>query len=71
MRQEKEHNARAWLAYHIAALSRTERMPRYEKLLMKQAAKPADWEKQLANLKAWVVATGGKIIVKPRDEMNG
>jgi len=37
-----------------------------DKLKAKKQA-PVHWEKQLADLKAWVLATGGKVIVRPKD----
>jgi hypothetical protein len=42
-------------------------MPARDKLTAKKKAPPAHWEQQLAELKAWVVATGGKIIVSPKE----
>jgi hypothetical protein len=61
-----EHNDRAWLAWHIAALQRAGRLPGLDRLKAKKQM-PAHWEKQLADLKTWVIATGGKVIVKSKD----
>jgi len=41
-------------------------LPSIEKLQAKKQV-PVHWEKQLADLKAWVIATGGKVIVRPKD----
>lgn len=65
-RREAEHNDRAWLAWHIAALTRATRLPSLDKLKAKKQT-PVHWEKQLADLKAWVIATGGKVITRPKD----
>lgn len=63
------HNDRAWLAWHIAALGRTKKFPDLSKLQAKKAnGISPPMEKQLHNLQRWVAATGGKVIVKPRDQ---
>jgi len=36
LRLEREHQARAWLAWHIAALPRAKRLPKLEDLLGKR-----------------------------------
>jgi hypothetical protein len=63
MRLVREYNERAWLAWHIAALTRTQKMPQLSRIQTKvPIQKP--WEEQLEDLKTWVVATGGKIITR-------
>lgn len=58
-----EHNERAWLAWHTAALHRVKRPPALSKL---QVARPVSgrpqWQDQLEGLKRWVEQTGGKVI---------
>lgn len=66
-RRTLEHNDRAWLAWHIAALQRATRLPGLDRLKAKKQTAPEHWEKQLADLKSWVIATGGKVIVKSQD----
>jgi hypothetical protein len=63
IRLMREHNERAWMIWHSEALHRQKRLPAMSTL---QARPPIaqDWEAQLAELKAWVVATGGKIITR-------
>lgn len=46
----RDHDARAWLAWHMAALSRTNRMPRLSELTTQKERPAQDWQ---ANLAAW------------------
>ncbi len=59
----REHNDRAWMAWHVAALQRSKKFPQLSKLLV-QRRKQDNWRKQVEGLKNWVIATGGKVIVK-------
>lgn len=61
-RMTDEHNERAWLAWHIAGLGRTKRMPPLRSMLAQNPTNKPKWEDQLEGLKRWVHATGGKII---------
>jgi len=61
--QIDRHNARAWLAWHVAGLQRTSRFPPLKKMLQTKR-KPVALEDQLEGLKHWVQAAGGKIIYK-------
>jgi hypothetical protein len=58
-----QHNERAWLAWHTAALQRTKTLPQLQTLLAKKQSQ-ADMEDQLEGLKRWVQAAGGKILYK-------
>lgn len=60
LRREREHNERAWLAWHIVALDRTKKLPKLETLLIsgKQARPQTPEEHELA-LKAIFLAFGG------------
>jgi hypothetical protein len=48
IRLRREHNDRAWLAWHIAALQRTQkRLPPITKLMFKEKIiKPQTWQEQ-------------------------
>lgn len=60
MQLEREHNERAWLAYHTAAITRAKHMPRLERLLAKPSRKPT--LKQLRHsAKAIARAFGGRV----------
>ena len=59
-----EHNERAWLAWHVAALQRTKKIPSLQKLTMKPRIRQSKLEEQLQGLKNWVQASGGKVIYK-------
>lgn len=51
---EREHNSHAWLAWHIAAMSRTKKLPPLSKLIIKQTAKPRQtWRQQLGVMAEW------------------
>jgi hypothetical protein len=59
MRQARERNERAWLAYTTAALHRATKRITLQSLLIKPKR---SLDEQLAGLAAWVAATGGKVI---------
>jgi hypothetical protein len=62
-RREREHNERAWLAWHTAALARPSkgRFPSLRSLQVKPRRKPQTWQEQLEVARLWTVAMGGKI----------
>lgn len=41
-RVKREHNERVWLAWHIAALSKAEKMPRLKDMLIETPVKRQD-----------------------------
>lgn len=48
-RFEREHNARVWLAWHTAALSRMKKLPDMKKMFLTNTDKPRQtWQQQLA-----------------------
>lgn len=59
-----QHNERAWLAWHTAALQRTKTMPELHTLLAKKKSPQTEMEEQLEGLKQWVQAAGGKIVYR-------
>lgn len=48
-----EHNARAVLAWNIAALSRTKRLPKVETLLVRERRKKQTWQEQSRLMEQW------------------
>ena len=50
-------NDRAWLAWHIAALSRAKRLPRIERLLGRRERPQQTWQQQLAIAHQWAAVT--------------
>ena len=53
---EREHNGRAWAAWHTAALGRVDRLPRLESLLKTRTptrAPQQSWQQQLAIAMQW------------------
>ncbi|MBN8959330.1 MAG: phage tail assembly chaperone, partial [Rhizobiales bacterium] len=59
---EREHNERAWLAWHIAALSRAKVMPKIDKLMAKPKPTLQTWEQQLAIVRQLNAAFGGSVV---------
>lgn len=61
-RLRHEHNARAWLAWHIEALSRTKRLPKLKDLTIQPKAnkRPQSWEEQLRIANLWHRAINNK-----------
>jgi hypothetical protein len=60
---EREHNDRAWLAWHVAALQRTRKLPKLDSLMHRRKATRRHqsgaefWD----ILRAHVIASGGKV----------
>ena len=54
-----EHNERAWLAWHIAGLSRAKRLPNLQKMMIKskQPRRIQPWQEQMQIMDMWVHAT--------------
>ena len=54
-RLRREHNDRAWHAWHVAALGRAKKLPRLDTLLAKPQTTPRrqTWEEQMAVMQAW------------------
>jgi hypothetical protein len=52
-RHVQQHNDRAWMAWHIAAMGRAEKMPRLDRLTAKKPRPSGQtWEEQMAIMKA-------------------
>jgi hypothetical protein len=60
--QVNDYNGRAWLAWHMAALSRSKKLPPLRNLMSKVTTPKSAMEEQIAGLVRWVRATGGRII---------
>ena len=52
---EREHNSRAWLAWHIEVLHRAKRLPRLDRLTIKSKGKRGvqSWQQQAHVMAAW------------------
>lgn len=57
----REQNERAWLAWHVAALSRTKKLPDFKRLQVQKPRKPQTWQEQLEIAKMWAKMGAGKI----------
>jgi len=57
-RLEREHNDRAWLAWHIVAMDRAKRLPKLKTLLAKSTTRSRQsWQEQLRIMDMWVAVT--------------
>jgi len=58
-RFEREHDARAWLAWHVAALYRMppRKFPKLKTLLAPKRRRTQSWQEQCAVMDAWVMVT--------------
>ena len=65
---EREHNERAWLAWHIAALTRAKKLPKLETLMHRRrgVATKQTPEQMLGIVKMLNAAFGGKVIDKAK-----
>ena len=53
VRHRNEHNSRAWLAWHVAALQRAKKMPPLKKLLAQEKRRRQTWQEQLQVVQLW------------------
>lgn len=64
-RWEREHNARVWLAWHVAALHRAKRLPDIKKMFVNNTVKPRQtWREQLQVFSAWATAHNAAVARK-------
>lgn len=56
--EARAHNRMAWLAWHIAALSRAKNLPQLSRLMVskQQPARRQTWQEQMAIMGQWAVA---------------
>lgn len=61
---EREHNDRAWMTWHIAALQRVKRIPPLRKLQVRprRSLRKQSPAEHLAAVKAWVATNNIKVI---------
>lgn len=51
----RRHDERAWLAWHVAALTRTKKLPKLHTLLAKKPSKRRQgWQEQMQIMDMWV-----------------
>lgn len=69
-RVEREHNSRAWLAWHIAAMQRMKRIPDLKKLTVRDTTRPRQtWRQQLEIMAQW--ASKRNEWLARQEKMNG
>ncbi len=51
--KKNEHNARAWLAWHVAALQRQKKLPPLQNLLTRERPRRQTWQEQLKIVELW------------------
>lgn len=58
-RIRREHNERAWLAWHVEALARTKKLPKLESMMMQDKPKRRQTvDEQIAVARAWAAVAG-------------
>lgn len=57
----REHNQRAWLAWHVAALQRAKKLPTLKSMLARDRPRPQSWQQQSTIMQSWAVAHNGKL----------
>lgn len=55
-RHGSEHNARAWLAWHMAALQRSKKMPPLKTMMWREKKRRQTWQEQLHIAQLWQAA---------------
>lgn len=53
IRHGNEHNARAWLAWHVAALYRSKKLPALKTMLWREKKRRQTWQEQLKIAELW------------------
>lgn len=57
----REQNERAWLAWHVAAMTRTKTMPKLKDMIVSGKPKTRqNWQAQLAIAHQWAAVTGAR-----------
>jgi hypothetical protein len=58
MQAEREHNNRAWLAWHIVALDRSKRLPKLQSMMARrQSRSRQSWQEQQRIMGQWIAVT--------------
>jgi hypothetical protein len=57
----RDHNQRAWLAWHIAALQRTKKLPKLASLFAKEKPRQQSWQEQQMIMSSWAAAHNAKV----------
>jgi hypothetical protein len=57
----REHNQRAWLAWHVAALHRAKKLPTLKSMLARDKPRAQSWQEQSNILASWSLAHNGKV----------
>jgi hypothetical protein len=71
-RWEREHNARVWLAWHVAALSRVKKMPDLKRMLKTNTSKPRQtWRQQMAIMGEWSAKHNAKVARGQKEMTDG
>jgi hypothetical protein len=57
----RDHNQRAWLAWHIAALQRAKKLPRLKSMLAREKPRIQSWQEQVNIMQKWAMAHNAKL----------
>jgi hypothetical protein len=69
----RRQNQLAWLAWHIAALSRAKRLPKLQTMLVKKPSTriKQTWQQQLAIMNSLAAAEQRRIALQKAKDLNG
>jgi hypothetical protein len=56
----RDHNHRAWLVWHVAALQRMKKLPRLKSMYAKEKPRPQTWQEQAMIMQSWASAHNTK-----------
>lgn len=57
----REHNNLMWLAWHVAALQRTKRLPPLKRMLAREKPRAQSWQEQLEIMRGFASAHNAKL----------
>lgn len=57
----REHNQRAWLAWHTAALQRSKKLPTLRSMLARDKPRAQSWQEQSAMMQTWSIAHNARL----------
>jgi len=64
----REHNNRAWLAWHIAALSRAKKLPALKSLYTRDKPRVQTWQEQFAVMETFAVGRNRALQIREQIE---
>jgi hypothetical protein len=57
----RDHNQRAWMVWHIAALQRSKKLPRLKSMIAKEKPRAQSWQEQASIMQLWAAGHNAKL----------